>query len=255
MKKKESNDNLFLGDIPVCKLPKEKIVEKITSILKNHKKTEIITFINAHVFCCCYKDEIVSEIIKESSVTCIDGISIKLALLLLCGQNCERSIMTKIFDDFLVNKSVPHEKAILIGLSDEEILKAKIKINITSNNIVITDIYSGFHNDAYYKTVFEKHKEIKIIIIGSSTPKSEHICKIAKKIAENAMIWHVGAGTLMCYAGTKKRGNKWLSMLGFEWLQRFITEKHTRKRYLVHNFLFVYIILKLFFRKIFIRQK
>jgi len=255
MKKKNNDDNLYLDDIPVCTLKKDEIIEKISLLLNKRKKTEIITFINAHVFCFCYKDKTVSEIIKESSINCIDGISIKFALLLLYGQNCERSIMTKVFDNFLINKNIPHEKAILIGLSDEEIFKAKLKINITSNNIVITDVYSGFHNEAYYKNIFEKHKDIKMIIIGSSTPKSEHICKIAGENVKKALIWHVGAGTLMCYAGTKKRGNKWLSRLGFEWIQRFIIEKHTRKRYLMHNFLFIMIIIKLIIKKIFNLQK
>jgi UDP-N-acetyl-D-mannosaminuronic acid transferase (WecB/TagA/CpsF family) len=72
-----------------------------------------------------------------------------------------------------------------------------------------------------------------------STPKSEMLSHQAAGICQTSVIWHIGGGTIMCYAGTKRRPPAWIHTLGIEWIHRFYYERHTRKRYLIYGFGFV----------------
>lgn len=244
------------GGINITIEPLDNIINYIKLQLLSEKSSSIvISFINAYVFCLAYNNNKLKQIINDSEIITIDGISISYAFMITQFVTVKRVIMTHLFDKFLMDEGIPNYKAILIGLTEKEAQLSSNAINKISKNINIIHAISGFHSEKYYKILFSRYRDIKFIIIGMSSPKSEYICKIAKDICTSSVIWHVGAGTLKCYAGTKKRCPKWISSLGFEWVHRFLFEKHTRKRYLIHNFQFIFIVIKIIIKNIFNHQK
>jgi UDP-N-acetyl-D-mannosaminuronic acid transferase (WecB/TagA/CpsF family) len=62
---------------------------------------------------------------------------------------------------------------------------------------------------------------------------------MASEICHRALCWHVGAGTLKQWAGTKRRAPAVVMKLGLEWLHRMSFEPQTRTRYTVGILLFV----------------
>ncbi len=163
--------------------------------------------------------------------------------------------MTKVFDEFLTSEYIKPCKAILIGATQVEANKAANSINRTSRNLVIIEWFHGYNDENSYKEIFKKHEKIDIVLIGMGSPKSEYISQVACSICRKAIVWHIGGGTIKCYAGTKKRAPEWMSEMGIEWIHRFVFEKATRKRYLIYNPLFVGIVIIQFLKSIVRRMK
>jgi N-acetylglucosaminyldiphosphoundecaprenol N-acetyl-beta-D-mannosaminyltransferase len=231
---------ISINGVKITPLISNEVIQDITNQLKKNIKLYQITFINAYVYCLAKRDEELNSIISNSNIVISDGISIVLAALLINRIKIAHSIMTHVFDQFLISDRVPVSSGILIGVTGPEVRKAMKAINEISHNINIEEAYSGYHSSDYYSTMLKKHQNINFILIGMSSPRSEYLCRQARDLCINSIIWHIGAGTIKCYAGTKKRAPKWLLKIGMEWIHRFFFEKHTRKRYLIYNFVFIY---------------
>ena len=245
--------NISIEGVKLTPFRVDEIRDYIISLLNSNRKSCQITYLNAYVYCLARSNKELNAIISDSEVVLADGISIVWAARLLGRINVSRCIMTKLFDEFLISPGLPKCKGILIGATETETKSAQEKINRISKKVNIVKAYSGYHDNNFYSKVLKEHGNIDLILIGMSTPKSEYLCGMAREICNNSLIWHIGGGTIQCYAETKRRAPEWTSKLGIEWMQRFIYEKHTRKRYLIYNSVFVYLILIGFFKSLFCR--
>jgi N-acetylglucosaminyldiphosphoundecaprenol N-acetyl-beta-D-mannosaminyltransferase len=234
------NHEILIDGVKITPLIITEVIHDITNQMEKNNESYQITFINAYVYCLAKRDPELNSIISNSNIVISDGISIVLAALLINRRKIAHSIITHVFDQFIISNSVPVSSGILIGVTGPEVRKAMKAINVISQNLRIVEAYSGYHSSEYYFTMLKKHQNINFILIGMSSPKSEYLCRQARNLCKNSIIWHIGAGTIKCYAGTKKRAPKWLLKIGMEWIHRFIFEKHTRKRYLIYNFVFMY---------------
>jgi len=241
---------IFINGIKLTPLRKEEVLSEIIQLLGSKNRSCQLTYLNAYVYYLASRDKELNASISDSEIVLADGISIIYATLLIKRILIKRCIMTRVFDDFLVSSKVPACNCILIGVTDQEIKAAMDNINRDSKNVNIVEAYSGFHDNQYYSEILNNHFDIDIVLIGMSTPKSEYLCRLARQLCKNSIIWHIGGGTIKCYAGTKKRAPEWISKMGIEWMHRFLFEKHTRKRYLIYNFLFIYFVLIGFFKSI-----
>jgi N-acetylglucosaminyldiphosphoundecaprenol N-acetyl-beta-D-mannosaminyltransferase len=245
--------NISIDGVKLTPFRLDEIRDYIIELMNNNIKSCQITYLNAYVYCLARSNRELNAIISDSEVVLADGVSIVWAALLLKRIKISRCIMTKVFDEFLISPGLPKCKGILIGATEPEIKTAQEKINRISQKVNIVNAYSGYHDNHYYSEVLKEHYNIDLILIGMSTPKSEYLCGMAREICNNSIIWHIGGGTIQCYAGTKRRAPEWTSKSGIEWMQRFIYEKHTRKRYLIYNLVFVYLIMIGFFKSLFSR--
>ncbi len=201
-----------------------------------------VTYLNAYIFCLGYRNRRLMEIINCAAMVIADGISIRDAAFISKRKVIRRCIMTKVFDEFLITENIKPCEAILIGTTEPEVRKAADTINRVSKNLKITDAYHGYLDENTMLEILKKHENIDLVLIGMSSPKSEYISWHACSINRRAIVWHIGGGTIKCYAGTKKRAPEWMSGIGIEWIHRFIYERNTRMRYLLYNPLFVIII-------------
>jgi N-acetylglucosaminyldiphosphoundecaprenol N-acetyl-beta-D-mannosaminyltransferase len=235
----------YIGKIKITPLNLSDLLSTISCLrTQTSNQARLITFLNAHVFCLAEKNSYLQEIINSSRLVLVDGISIAWAAKILLKINIKRCIATHAFDA-LINADSPNKwPALLIGVSQPEIEKAANKINAFSKSTTICKAVSGFLSLDEYEKLLNQYRDIAIIFVGMGTPKSEYVCHLACKTCPKAIIWHIGAGTLQFYAGSKKRSPQWVDKAGLRWLYRFIFEKKARKRYLIDNPRFVYLILK-----------
>jgi N-acetylglucosaminyldiphosphoundecaprenol N-acetyl-beta-D-mannosaminyltransferase len=231
---------IFLDGVKLTPFIIREIIQKITEWLGKIQSPRRLTFINAYVYCLARKNHELNSIISDSEIVVPDGVSIVFASCLLARKRVSHVIMTHVFDYFLISPQVPACRGILIGTSEPEVQKAMNAMNKVSRNVRIIEAISGYHSNGFYSEVFIKYHDIDLVFIGMSSPKSEFLCRQAEEICTKSIIWHIGGGTIKYYAGTKKRPPEWVYKLGIEWIHRFIFEKHTRKRYLIYNSVFLF---------------
>jgi N-acetylglucosaminyldiphosphoundecaprenol N-acetyl-beta-D-mannosaminyltransferase len=231
---------ITLDGVKLTPLSTNEVIESIAESLAGKNKSFMIIYLNAYVYCLARRNKELNDIISESDIIVSDGISIVLATYFIKKIRISQSIMTHVFDQFLITPLIPPCKGILIGTTEAEAIRAMEEINRKSKNIRIYEAYSGFCNNDQYSEILKNHTDSDFILIGMSSPKSEFLCKRAMIICKKSIVWHIGGGTIMCYAGSKRRPPKWVIKLHVEWIHRFIFEKHTRKRYFKYNFMFLY---------------
>lgn len=195
-----------------------------------NRKTTFIGYINPHVFNLAHHNSDVRKFTERCRLCLIDGIGVQLATYLLARKKSSRIVADELFNTLALDASFKCD-AVLIGVSNNEQSAARNVINQTSPSINIVDGIDGFQTDSHYLHWLHKHKNSDVILIGAGTPRSEQIALLAEQVCERAVIWHIGAGTIKTWAGTKRRAPIWVSRLGIQWLHRIIFEPHTRSRY------------------------
>ena len=218
-------------------------------VIRDWLSTEVrgktITFLNPHVFNHAIKDQIVKKVLNESDIVAMDGIGINLAFLVRDHIHYSRTIMTYLFEKVLFDVRLPRIKTVLIGASQNEVSKATDYINRNSPGIYIEHCFHGFHDLDYYLGEISRMKGVRMILVGMSTPRSEHLIHRLSEENTDVIIWHIGAGTIKCFANTKQRSPVWLSRIGLEWIHRSFFEPNLIWRYLFGIPCFLYNIAKI----------
>jgi len=205
-----------------------------------------ILCINAHIFNIAWRDSELREILNSARIVTADGMSIVLASRLFGVKGLKRCNMTEAFRAFLNFDKMPQNTGILIGLTEKEGLKAKRKIEHVSKHCHIIKSISGYLTESQYKQILATFKNVDFIFLGLSSPRTEKISKIVETICPEAIVWHIGAGTIKIFAGKMKEAPVFFRRIGLQWFHRFICEPlNLWRRYLVGNPLFIYRVMKL----------
>ena len=85
-----------------------------------------------------------------------------------------------------------------------------------------------------------EHPDVQRWIEQSDLVCVDGIGLIAAQYCSASVCWHIGAGTIETWAGTKCRAPAWFSRFGVQWLHRMVFEPHTRSRYLRGFFEFLW---------------
>ncbi|MCP3974982.1 MAG: WecB/TagA/CpsF family glycosyltransferase [bacterium] len=190
----------------------------------------LVGFINPHVYNGAGAHADVAEFLESCDFVCVDGIGVTFAAKLLDRTRLSRVVATDLFDDLVggLGRSVD---AVLVGATSTEVVAAADQLNKKSKELRVIDTMDGFSDAADYEAFFTKHREVDVVLVGAGSPKSEQLLLAAHRVCRSALSFHIGAGTIKLYSGTKRRAPKLVSRLGFEWMHRIIFEPHTRSRY------------------------
>ena len=175
--------------------------------------------------------------LHNSDLLCIDGIGTQIGFSWLNRQWLSRVVAEELFHDFLDTtrtRSKPLHAA-MIGIEADSINLAADTIESYTKGLSINYRWHGFEQPDAYKerlAAISGNKPVDLILIGAGSPKSELIAQHALNLTRAPVIWHIGAGTIKTWAGTKRRAPAILSRTGTQWLHRFVFEPHTRSRYL-----------------------
>jgi len=198
----------------------------------------LITYLNPHVYNLSMHDADVKHCLEMADRVCIDGVGIKLAILFLRRQRVPRVVAEHLFNDFVHKLNTPTQ-AIIIGTHADELKAASYALQQHNENLCITDTLNGFSSLEDYRSFLQHNRHIPLVLIGAGTPKSEKIALCAMRECRSSVVFHIGAGTLKTWAGTKRRGPALMSRLGLEWLHRIVYEPHTRTRYTLGGLRFI----------------
>ena len=193
-----------------------------------------IGYVNPHVCNMAETEPVVRRFINQCDLVCIDGLGTALALRGKSNSPCRkpvhRVVALNLFDELLKQESQRHT-AVLIGVEPEQVRMSAAHINAHYRRFEIIDTLDGFCTPAEYQRFLTRHTAVQWVLIGAGSPKSEAIALQARLHCPTSIIFHMGAGTIKVYAGTKRRAPAWVSRYGLEWAHRMIFEPHTRARY------------------------
>jgi len=194
------------------------------------KMNHMVGFINPHVYNIACVHQAVQTFLGRADMLSVDGVGVKLVLLLREGRWVARVVAEHLFNAFL-STTRPETSAVLIGAEPGEVETAAEAMNNSSGGLHIISCVDGYRHSDDYRQFLSRHADIDVVLIGAGSPRSEGIALIADSVCESAVIFHIGGGTLKTWAGTKKRGPAVVSLLGMEWFHRIVFEPHTRQRY------------------------
>lgn len=201
-----------------------------------------IGYLNPHVYNLAAENTTLQNFINQCDLVCIDGLGTKLALNAQYrwspSMPVHRVVALQLFDT-LVTSLENKTSAVLIGVDKPAVQTSSRNINGLGAAFRIIATMDGFQKLEHYDEFLSSHANIPWVLIGAGTPKSEMIALHARQLCPQAIVFHMGAGSIKVYAGTKRRAAAWVSRYGLEWLHRMIFEPHTRARYTFGAWLFV----------------
>lgn len=235
-------------DIPIIPLSSRELLNVIEEYATQGKK-KIIDYANINTLNLAYNDKFLRSFLRDSDTVFVDGYGVLLAGSLL-GYKYEKK-MRATCPDFLEKmvKRISDKDLKIYFLAGkpgvakqaEKKLKNKFKdAKIKSNHGYFKK--EGQENEDVIKDInsFNPH----ILFIGFGMPLQEKWVNDNINRIDTNLFLLMGA-CLDFYTNSVKRGPKFLTDNGFEWLSRlFIEPKRLWKRYLIGNPLFFYRVLK-----------
>lgn len=214
-------------------------------------KGKIILYLNPHIFNLAQKSPILRQALLEARITSADGMGIVLCSPMFLPQRLvERCNMTEVFREFLEDSRFSASNAVLIGGLSEEAKQAAQNIEKVSKHCKIIKHISGYLEESEYQHILAETDHIDIVLLGMGTPKSEQIAQMAARTCPCAVIWHIGGGTILFYAGRLKEAPAWMRRTGLQWVHRlFLEPRRMWRRYLLGNCVFLFRIFTLWTRR------
>jgi N-acetylglucosaminyldiphosphoundecaprenol N-acetyl-beta-D-mannosaminyltransferase len=246
-----SRPKFHLGRIACSPHARAELLNEIRARLEaTPREGALITFVNAYVYNLARRDERLAKILEDSTVTAADGMSVVWSARLMGTPMQERCGITEVFTEFLASETMPPTRALLIGASPEDGAAAAAEIARRSPRCRVVRSVSGYLADEDYRKEMLATGPVDLVLIGTGTPKSEHLGVMAREVRPEAIAWHVGGGTIMFLAGKLREAPKWMRRSGLQWLHRLLIEpRRMWRRYLIGNVQFAWSILGVRLRK------
>ncbi|MCF7907817.1 MAG: WecB/TagA/CpsF family glycosyltransferase [Candidatus Omnitrophica bacterium] len=225
------------------------VIDIMERWIKEVETGNYIVIANANDVMMGRKYQAVNQSINESSLSVADGISLVWAARVQ-GRHLERRVYgPDLMLEFLKTSCHKEYSHFFYG-SDPDTLKTMVdKIKTKFPQIKI----SGFYSPPFRKLTDSEDEAVAKMInqscpdvlwVGLGCPRQqlwmhEHRDKLKVPVM-------AGVGAAFDFiAGTKLQAPQWMRNNGFEWLFRLVTEpKRLWKRYLVGNFIFLWLYLK-----------
>jgi len=193
---------------------------------------------NPHVYNEAVTYPAVAEFLQRCDTVCLDGIGAVIAASLFARSRLDRVVMHRLFD-FSIAAGLVRGPVVLFGIRDQEITRAAQQLRQAAPMADFVAIHHGFGQDHEYRAILQNHADASLVLVGMGSPRSERILLLASEICHHALCWHVGAGSLKQWAGTKRRAPAVMMKFGLEWLHRMCFEPRKRGRYTAGTLLFV----------------
>jgi len=224
--------------------------------LANSKTSSVICVANVHMYTEAYKSEEFLRIIHNAEIVTPDGKPLTWALKVLYGIRQERVAGMDLLPDLLKLMSSNNISAYFYGGSEAMLERTRDHLKKFYPRLTIAGLhsppfvpYSDINHNSTEEGIINKINaslpSIVFVILGC--PKQEK-WMAAMKGKINAVMIGIG-GALPVMIGERKRAPKWMQNYGLEWLFRLMQEPgRLFKRYMTTNKLFIWIVLKEYFR-------
>jgi N-acetylglucosaminyldiphosphoundecaprenol N-acetyl-beta-D-mannosaminyltransferase len=234
-----NKEKIKIGEMHVSPHTIPQAVEEINVLLANPgTQPRTLHFLNAHVYVLASKNPELKKLLEAARLLVADGMAI-----VWCSTLTERCNMTELFRAYL-ESTKETRTCVLLGGNGDELRLATGKLNEGGKIRVMAGL-DGYQNPATYQALMEQNRTVDFVLLGMGTPKSEQIAALAALACPNAIIWHIGGGTIQFLAGTIIEAPVWMRRAGLQWLFRLCMEpKRMWRRYIIGLPLFFWKILK-----------
>lgn len=223
-------------------------VDSIINQAASGKEFFYVCVANVHMMIEAHQSSSFETIVNNADLVTPDGIPLTWALKFLYGIKQERVAGMDLLPDLLMAAEKKEIPIAFYGGTEEMLDKAKAHFGETYPNINVASMYSP----PFRPLAAEEETEIikmlndsgaRIIFVVLGCPKQEKwMASMHGKL--NAVLIGIG-GALPVLVGMQKRAPVWMQKKGLEWFYRLSQEPgRLFMRYLVTNFLFIYLILK-----------
>lgn len=223
-------------------------VESIIKQAATGKEFFYVCVANAHMMIEAHQSSAFKAIINNADLVTPDGIPLTWALKFLYGIKQERVAGMDLLPDLLIAAEKEKIPIAFYGGTEEMLNMAKEYFEKTYPNIIVATMYSPpfrpLTTDEEIKVIeMLNDSGARLIFVVLGCPKQEKwMASMQGKI--NAVLIGIG-GALPVLVGIQKRAPVWMQKKGLEWFYRLSQEPgRLFMRYLVTNFLFIYLILK-----------
>lgn len=138
------------------------------------------------------------------------------------------------------------------GAKEEVVSKVVNEYTKKYSSQIIAGYRNGYFNEAEEELIARQITEsgANILFVAITSPKKENFLFRNKDLLSGVnFIMGVG-GSFDVVAGVVKRAPMWMQRAGLEWFYRIVQEPHRMwRRYLVTNTLFIYYLIKEFFKR------
>lgn len=195
----------------------------------------VLSFLNAHAFNLCYRDDAFKKAMFNSNLLLRDGVGIKIALAIngaYPGLNLNGTdLIPKIIDRV-------KGKVALYGTREPNLGDAARLIE--SRGLEVICYMNGFEERLdYVKSI--QHNRPDIIILAMGMPKQEILAEVMRSVIDWPCLIINGGAILDFMSGRVTRAPGYIRSIGFEWLFRLLSEpRRLWRRYLIGNFEFFY---------------
>ena len=237
----------FPGGISVDAVDYNSMCSIIENAITENRKLKI-TYLNASCFNILYKNDRLKKLAEGFDVIHPDGVGIYLAAKLIFGSSAFTQRFTgSDFYPLLWNNCIKNQRSMFFFGHDEDTL-GRIRNNIPG--LKIAGVHNGYsYNDnEVVEKVNSSHSDVLVIGLGYPL-QEEWVIENFSKLNCRVIIC-AGEG-IKVFAGSKKRGPRFLQVMGLEWLVRLMLNplKYFR-RYVIGIPLFLYRIITIKIRNL-----
>lgn len=226
-------DNLSMEETLVC-------VEKIIALREPVQHCVV----NAGKLVLMQRDPLLKQIVQYCPLINADGQSVVWALKLVGRPIPERVTGIDLMERLLIEADKKHYRIYFLGAEDSILKTLLAHVKKFFPGLVIAGAHHGYFSDNENDRVVADVATSKadIIFVAMGSPKKEYW--LAKNISRLNVPFCMGVGgSFDVVAGKAKRAPRWIQNIGMEWFYRFIQEpRRLWRRYLVDNFIFIFLV-------------
>lgn len=217
------------------------ILDSIQQTIQNQKQLAIC-YANVNSINLTTQNHRLKNLFSEFDIVHADGLGIFFGSKILYGKD---GLTYRLNGSDLYNRLINdcykyYYRLFFLGDKNETLIEIKKK----HPQLNLVGIQNGFEFDSAAILKLINRSETNILIVGLGTPKQEEWIVQNKKSLRANVIISVGDG-IKVFSGTKRRGPKFLQIIGLEWTVRlFFEPRRLWKRYIIGIPLFIFRIVK-----------
>lgn len=222
-----------LGPVVVDAVRKRDLVERLVS-RSPESGGLTATYVNAHVFDLLHRDPELARVMATMDAVFCDGVGALLGLRLLGARLPERMTPPDFIEE--VFAGLYEKGATVFLLGDEGEVAAKMAESTNGRwPGLVAGFHHGFFADADLGRVVDQVRSsgARLVLVAMGTPRQERTIALLRASGLPQNLLAVGGLFRWC-SGTDKRGPRWATDHGLEWLFRLLAQpRRTAHRYLL----------------------
>ena len=226
-------------------------IDEMTELARG-RVSSAVYFANVHMYIEAYKSDSFRQLINKADMVTPDGQPLAWALRLLYGIKQDRVAAMDFLPDMLKRMEDEQLPVYFYGGTQQMLDTTDAFVKKQYPNLKVVGLYSPPFRPLTETEENEIAEKINaaapgIVFVFLGCPKQEK-WMAAMKGKVHAVMTGVG-GAVPVTIGMQKRAPKWMRNFGLEWLFRFLQEpRRLFKRYASTNSLFMWVMIKEFFR-------